>query len=439
VSLLAREKIDRLIGIGKNVACIKRYFPGKADFYLSTEEYIAGFDPAGFFNEAILLKGARNFGFERISSLLEEKAHATVMEINLDNLVRNYNYFKALVHEETRVMAVVKAFSYGSGSYEIGNILAHNLVDYLAVAFIDEGVSLRKAGIKVPIMVMNPDWGSYSRMTAYDLEPEIFNFSGLKLFIEKLQQGRMTKYPVHIKLDTGMYRLGFSSFELPVLKRMINNCDNIYVKSVFSHLAASDDPLHDDFTREQIELFSTMSDTLCRGLGYPVIRHILNSAGIERFPGAQFDMVRLGIGLYGISALENNRLANVNTFRSVISQIKTVPKGRTIGYSRGYRTGSDTRIAIVPVGYADGLDRRLGNGLGRMIVNGVPVPVVGNICMDMCMLDIGDLAAREGDEVIVFGDDNPISEIADHYLLFHMRFSPGYQQGLNEFISRSKK
>ncbi len=411
--LIAREKIDRLIGIGKNVACIKGYFPGKTEFYPSTEEYIAGFDPAGFLKEAILLKGARSFGFERISALLEEKAHATVMEISLDNIVRNYNYFKALLHEGTRLMAVVKAFSYGSGSNEIGNILAHNLVDYLAVAFIDEGVSLRKAGIKVPIMVMNPDWGGYSRMTAYDLEPEIFNFAGLKLFIEKLQQARMTNYPVHIKLDTGMYRLGFSSYELPTLKKMISNCDNIHVRSVFSHLAASDDPLHDDFTREQIGLFSAMSDTLCRGLGYPVIRHILNSAGIERFPGAQFDMVRLGIGLYGISALENNRLANVNTFRSVISQIKTVPQGRTIGYSRGYRTGSDTRIAIVPVGYADGLDRKLGNGLGRMVVHGVPVPVVGNICMDMCMLDIGDLAAREGDEVIVFGDDNPVSEIAE--------------------------
>jgi Alr-MurF fusion protein len=410
--MISRERIHRVIGIGENISCIKAYYSGPADFYPSTQEYIAAFDPADFHDEAVLLKGSRKFGFERISALLEEKAHATVMEINLDNLVRNYNYFRSLLDEKTRIMAVVKAFSYGSGSYEIGNILAHNLVDYLAVAFTDEGVSLRKAGIKVPIMVMNPEPGNIARMTAYDLEPEIFNFSGLKLLIEKLQQNRIIKYPVHIKLDTGMYRLGFSGQELPVLTGLIKNCESVCVKSVFSHLAASDDQLHDDFTREQIDLFKSMSDTLRRELGYPFLRHILNSAGIERFPGAQFDMVRLGIGLYGISALENNRLANVNTFRSVISQVKLVPGGQTIGYSRGHKARADTRIAIVSVGYADGLDRRLGNGVGRMKVNGVAVPVIGNVCMDMCMLDLGDLAAREGDEVIVFGDENPVSEMA---------------------------
>jgi Alr-MurF fusion protein len=410
--MISREKIDRVVGIGENISCIKKYYSGPADFYASTPEYIAAFDPAVFQDEAVLLKGSRKFGFERISALLEEKAHATVMEINLDNLVRNYNYFKSLLNEKTRIMAVVKAFSYGSGSYEIANILAHNLVDYLAVAFTDEGVGLRKAGIKVPIMVMNPEPGNFARMTAHDLEPEIFNFSGLKLLIEKLQQKRLMKYPVHIKLDTGMYRLGFSDHELAGLIGLIKNCESVYVKSVFSHLAASDDPMHDDFTHEQIGLFKNMSDKLCRELGYPFLRHILNSAGIERFPGAQFDMVRPGIGLYGVSALKNNRLANVNTFRSVISQIKLVPGGRTIGYSRGHKAGTDTRIAIVPVGYADGLDRRLGNGIGRMTVAGVAVPVIGNVCMDMCMLDLGDLAAREGDEVIVFGDENPVSEMA---------------------------
>ncbi len=411
--LLTREKTDRVIGIGKNVPLIKEHFSGRSDFYGSTEEFINDFEPDSFYDEAVLLKGSRDFGFERISTLLEEKVHATVMEINLDNLVRNYNYFKSLIRQDTKVMAVVKAFSYGSGSYEIANTLAYNLVDYLAVAFFDEGISLRKAGVKVPIMVMNPDKASLSRMAVHKLEPEIYNFSGLRILIEKLRQQNIKDYPIHIKLDTGMYRLGFSGRELPELLRIITGSGNIKVCSVFSHLAASDDPSHDDFTREQIDLFITMADRICNELYYKVMRHILNSSGIERFPEAQLDMVRLGIGLYGISAIENNKLANVNTFRSIISQIKEVPMGHTVGYSRGHKTKSDTRIAVVPVGYADGLDRRLGNGTGRMIINGVSVPVVGNICMDMCMVDIGNLTAREGDEVIVFGEDNPISDIAD--------------------------
>lgn len=410
--LLLREKIDRLIGIGKDILNIKKYFTGKSEFFLTTGDFTEWFKPENFYNESILLKGARDFGFERISMLLEEKSHATVMEINLNNLIQNYNYFKALINKNTKIMAVVKAFSYGSGSYEIANILAYNLVDYLAVAFFDEGVILRKAGIKVPVMVMNPDFGSYSMMPEHELEPEIYNLRGLKLFIEILKKRDIKNYPVHIKLDTGMYRLGFSEQELPELAGILSTAECIYVKSVFSHLAAGDEPAHDDFTLEQIQLFSRMADEVCSGLNYRVLRHILNSAGIERFPWAQFDMVRLGIGLYGISAIENNRLANVNTFRSIVSQIKEVPAGHTIGYSRAYKTINDTRIAIVPVGYADGLNRRLGNGNGRMIVNDISVPVVGNICMDMCMLDIGSLPVKEGDEVIIFGEENPISEIA---------------------------
>ncbi len=411
--LLTREKTDHLIGIGDNIKHIKEHYPGQADFYSSTDEFITQFNPADFFNEAVLLKGSREFGFERISLLLEEKAHATVMEINLDNLVRNYNYFKSLVDQRTRIMAVVKASSYGSGSYEIANVLAYNLIDYLAVAFFDEGVGLRKAGINVPVMVMNPGVDSYSRMAGYKLEPEIYSFSGLKLFIQKMQQAGIKGYPVHIKLDTGMYRLGFSMMELPGLAGVLKNSDSVRVKSLFSHLAASDDPMHDEFTLEQIRQFGIMSDKICAQLDYPILRHILNSAGIERFPGAQYDMVRLGIGLYGVSAIENNRLANVNTFRSIISQIKKVPRGHTIGYARAYRAKEDTRIAIVPVGYADGLDRKLGNGRGKMVVNGKPAPIVGNICMDMCMLDINGILAREGDEVIIFGEENPISYIAE--------------------------
>ena len=411
--LLTKRKINRFVGIGENIRVVKSWFSGNSEYFDTTDDFLRNFCSDGFINEAILLKGSRNFGFERISLLLEEKAHATVMEVNLNSLVGNFNYFKARLEPATKVMAVVKAFSYGSGSYEIAGTLAYNLVDYLAVAFFDEGVSLRKAGIASPVMVMNPDLTCYPMLVDYQLEPEIYNLQGLNLFIEKLKQRNIVNYPVHIKLDTGMYRLGFSLQETNDLSEILSRSKNIRVRSVFSHLVASDDPAHDDFTREQIDLFSRMSAGICNRLDYPVLRHILNSAGIERFPEAQFDMVRLGIGMYGISAIENNRLANVNTFKSIISQVKNVPAGRTIGYGRAFTTVTDTRIAVVPVGYADGLDRRLGNHVGKMIVNGVLVPVVGNICMDMCMLDITGTGAREGDEVIVFGEEHSISDIAD--------------------------
>jgi Alr-MurF fusion protein len=411
--LLNREKITRFIGIGTGVKEVEVWYKGRSEFFDTTADFLKSLDPGSFSDEAILLKGSRNFEFERISVLLEEKSHATVMEVNLNNLVDNYNYFKARLKPGTKIMAVVKAFSYGSGSFEIANILAYNLVDYLAVAFCDEGVSLRNAGIKVPIVVMNPDFSSYSLMVDHNLEPEIYNLAGLRHFIEKLQARQLKDYPVHIKLDTGMNRLGFSSGHTGELANMLKDSNSVKVKSVFSHLAASDDPAHDDFTRHQVDRFVQMADELCSQFDYPVLRHILNSAGIERFPEFQFDMVRLGIGMYGISSLKNNKLSNVNTFRSIISLIREVPAGDTIGYSRAFRTTVDSKIAIVPVGYADGLDRRLGNGAGKMIVNEVFAPVVGNICMDMCMLDITGIDAREGDEVIVFGDNHSISDIAD--------------------------
>ncbi len=411
--MLGREQVWRFVGIGENIKGVRNFMSGNAEFYDTTDEFLSRFDPGSFANEAILLKGSRKFGFERISLLLEEKAHATILEINLNNLIRNYNYFRARLDPGTAVMAVVKAHSYGSGSHQIANILAYNLVDYLAVAFIDEGISLRKAGIDIPVMVMNPDQTGYTIMTDYLLEPEIYGFGGLNSFINNLAVKGIKNYPVHIKLDTGMHRLGFSQSEIPELIEILNSCDNITVKSLFSHLAAADDPSHDTFTAEQIELFEIMSDKISGSLGYPVIRHILNSAGIERFPGAQFEMVRLGIGMYGISALKNNRLATVNTFKSIISQIKRVPAGNSVGYSRAHTTDIDTSVAIVPVGYADGLDRRLGNNKGKMVVNGVAVPVIGNVCMDMCMIDVTGTGAKEGDEVIVFGEENSITDIAE--------------------------
>lgn len=410
--ILTREKIGFLVGIGSDIRQIGPFFDGRVEFYDSTENFAKAFDPDKFENAAILVKGSRRFGFERISMLLEEKTHATVLEINLGNLIRNYNYFKSLLHPRTMIMAVVKAFSYGSGGYQIANALAHNHVDYLAVAFTDEGVELRKKGIAVPVMVMNPDFSDCGRMIDHNLEPEIYSLGGLNLFVERLRETGMKNYPVHLKLDTGMNRLGFSRRDIGALIERITRIDSIRVVSVFSHLAAADDPSHDDFTREQIRLFRELATSLEEVLGYPVITHILNSAGIERFPEARFDMVRLGIGLYGISVLEKNRLANVSTFRSIISQVKEVPAGDTIGYSRAYKASDNMRIAIVPVGYADGLDRRLGNGTGRMVVNGKKVPLVGNICMDMCMVDITGTDAGEGDQITVFGDDNSIDDLA---------------------------
>jgi Alr-MurF fusion protein len=412
-TLLGREKLWKFIGIGRNIRQVESYIRGRCEFYDLTGEFIRNYNPANYENETILLKGARKFGFERISLLLEEKVHATVLEINLDNLVHNYNYFKSKLNPGTRIMAVVKAYSYGSGSYQIAATLSHNLVDYLAVAFVDEGVSLRKSGIKVPVMVMNPDASAFLTMTDYMLEPEIYSFRGLELFEEHLRNSGLTSYPVHIKLDTGMNRLGFSSDDTGRLLRLLCNSEQVRVRSLFSHLAAADEPGHDAFTLAQIEMFRETSAMITRSLGYQVLRHILNSAGIERFPEAQFDMVRLGIGLYGVSSVKDLRLACVNTFKSVISQIRVVPSGQTVGYSRSHRVTGDTRIAVVPVGYADGLDRRLGNMNGLMLVNGVRVPVVGNICMDMCMLDLTGTNAKEGDEVIIFGEDYSIADIAD--------------------------
>ncbi len=410
--LLNREQISHFTGVGTDVKKIKEFLYCDHEFYDSTDDYLREFDPKQYNDEAILLKGSRKFEFERISLLLEEKAHATVLEINLNGLTDNFNYFKSRLASGTGIMAVVKAFSYGSGSYQIANILAHNRVDYLAVAFIDEGVSLRKAGISTPIMVMNPDFSGYSLMVDNLLEPEIYNFGGLDVLIEKLKSKGINNYPVHIKLETGMHRLGFSQKDIPFLLKALSGNMLVRVRSLFSHLAAAEDPDHDKFTIEQIELFGKISEEIMGYLDYPVLRHILNSAGIERFPDAQFDMVRLGIGMYGVSSLKNNKLANVSTFKSLISQIKNVKAGLTVGYSRAWKAAADSRIAIVPVGYADGLDRRLGNGRGRMIINGTAVPVIGNICMDMCMLDVTGIVANEGDEVIVFGEENPITEIA---------------------------
>jgi len=410
--MLQRNRIDRLIAIGESISLHKELFSLKSNFYSSTEQFISSISSHNFRNEAILLKGSRHFHFENISQLLEEKAHQTVLEIDLDNLVENLNYFRAKLEKKTRIMAMVKAFSYGSGTYEIANILQYQRIDYLGVAFTDEGVTLRESGITLPIVVMNPEPDSYKMMIDYELEPEIYNLYNLEYFNKIVSMTGREEYPIHLKLDTGMNRLGFKEEELPGLLEKLPGMNHVKISSVFSHLAAADESEQDDFTRKQIKLFENMSRQITDTLGYSVIRHILNSAGIERFPEGQFEMVRLGIGLYGISALEDNLLHNISTFKSTITQIKQVKANETVGYSRKGVAKNPKTIGIVPVGYADGLNRALSNGNGELFVNGNYYPIIGNICMDMCMLDITGSDVKEGDEVIVFGEEIPITELA---------------------------
>ena len=415
--LIHKKGISRLIGIGEGISNQTKQFDIEKTFYKSTEEFLKQFNNSFFRDETILLKGARAFGFEAISKIIQQKAHETVLEINLNAIVHNLNYFRSKINPDTKIMAMVKAFSYGSGSFEIANILQFHRVGFLAVAYADEGIELRKAGITMPIMVMNPEEQSYDAMIQYNLEPEIYSFRVLSLFEETIKRSEHNlaqPIPIHIKLDTGMHRLGFNEDEVNELIVRIKNNKYLKIKSVFSHLAAADEAEHDDFTKLQIKKFDEMSEKIMGHFTYPIMKHILNSAGISRFAEAQYDMVRLGIGLYGIgtNASEQAQLQNVSTLKTSISQIKNIPANETIGYSRKGLALRDMQIATVPIGYADGLSRKLSGGKGKMIVKGKAAPIIGNVCMDMCMIDITDINANENDEVIVFGEAYPITEVA---------------------------
>ena len=410
--LVKDKKINRLIGIGIDIYTNSGIFEITGTFYKNTGEFIERISDHEFRDEAILLKGSRHYEFEKISAILEHKTHLTRLEINLDALVHNLHYYRSLLEAKTKIIVMVKAFSYGSGSYEIANMLQFQRADYLGVAFVDEGVSLRQAGITIPILVMSPEPGSYDQIIKYQLEPEIYSFRSLELFDEAVRRNQEISYPVHIKIDTGMHRLGFLESEVNMLCARLTGSGNLKVISVFSHLAATDEPAHDEFTRVQIERFNKISDRLIKALGYKVLRHILNTSGIERFPDAQFDMVRLGIGLYGASTFNQDKLRNVSSLKSTISQIKKVPADETIGYGRMGSLNKEVTIGIIPIGYADGLNRRQGNRRGKFLIKNKFVPIIGNICMDMCMVDISDTDVKEGDEVIIFGDDYPVSEVA---------------------------
>jgi alanine racemase len=412
--LLQAKGIHSLIGIGPAITRQEKYFSMPKKFFRSTDDFLRDFSPGDFRDETILLKGARLFGFEKISKVLQQKAHETVLEINLNSIIHNLNYYRSRLKPQTKIMAMVKATSYGSGSFEVANILQFHHVDYLAVAYSDEGVDLRKTGITLPIMVMNPEVMNFEMMMKYRLEPEIYNFRQLNQLSEVLKKHVGEPFKIHLKLDTGMHRLGFEEREINELVVRLNNNKHLHIQSIFSHLAGSDEAEHDGFTKLQVDRFKKMSDHIMKNFNYPIMRHILNSSGILRFSEAQYEMVRLGIGMYGFAATPNeqNHLQQAATLKTTISQIKNVASNETVGYSRKGKLKRDTIIATVAIGYADGINRRLSNGVGKMLVNGKLAPIVGNVCMDMCMLDITDIPAKEGDEVIVFGTDYPVTEMA---------------------------
>ncbi len=412
--LLKGKGIERLIGIGTEISDNAYLFDIEKSFYPSTREFVEQLNPADMFrNELILIKGARNFHFELISEALELKQHETILEVNLDALVSNLNYYKSYLRPQTKVVCMVKAFGYGAGSYEIAKTLQERGVDYLAVAVADEGAELRKAGITMPIIVMNPEMSSFRTLFSYRLEPEIYSFNLLNALLAEGEKLGVSGYPVHIKIDSGMHRLGFTENQIDELAVQLQSQIVLMARSVFSHFAGSDEAAHDGYTARQIEVFTRCADKIQAASKHKVMRHILNTAGITRFTDSQMDMVRLGIGLYGVSPIDcNEGLQPVSTLKTTILQIHEYEAGETVGYGRHGVLKRRSRIAAIPIGYADGLDRHLGNGVGEVLVNGHRAPIVGNICMDVCMIDVTDIPCSEGERVEIFGEHLPVQEIA---------------------------
>ena len=416
--LLQQRQVSRLIGIGERITHHQNIFNAAGIpellFYSSVDAFIKELIHIPFKDETILLKGARVFELEQIDRLLQQKVHQTVLEIDLTAVAHNLKQFQQLLKPATKMMGMVKAFSYGSGSYEIANALQFHRIDYLAVAYADEGVELRKAGINLPVMVMNPEESTFDVLVQYNLEPDLYSPGILQLFEDYVKKQGIQQYPVHIELETGMNRLGFSLAELPVV---INSLRSPFfkVQSVFTHLASSEDPQHDAYTNQQGELYMKMTEQIQAVLSYPFIRHVVNTAGIIRHPQWHLDMVRLGIGLYGgdSSGEGGLDLREVSTLKSTIAQIKDLKEGETVSYGRKGVATQNTRIATVRIGYADGYPRRLGHGAGKMLVNGHLAPIIGTVCMDMTMIDITNIShVREGDEVIVFGGALPVKQVA---------------------------
>jgi Alr-MurF fusion protein len=415
---LKQRNVQRLIGIGRQLSAhfhvFKEVIPDSS-FYLSTNNFLEEATSHQFRDDYILLKGARSFAFERISHWLEQKVHQTVLEINLNAIVHNLKEYQQLLQPATKVMAMVKAFAYGSGGAEIASVLQYHKVDYLGVAYADEGVELRRTGISLPVMVMNPEESSFDAIIENNLEPEIYSFGLLQSFSAFLEREGLQHYPVHIEIETGMNRLGFAAADMEQLGRLLKTTNAFKVQSVFSHLSASEEAAQDRFTIEQYERFMHAADTLQSILGYSFIRHIANSAAILRHPSLQLDMVRLGIGLYGVDSSASGKL-NLETaavLKSTVAQLKHLHAGDSVSYNRKGQVTRDSVIATVRIGYADGYPRRLGNGGGSMYVRGRLAPVIGTVCMDMTMIDVtGIPGVREGDDVIIFGKEMPVQEVA---------------------------
>lgn len=412
--LIQSKNIHRMIGVGEVISSYADKFqtPEKY-FFRQTDDLLKSPLMREFNKEIILLKGSRSFHFEDILARLELIVHETTLDVDLNALVDNLNYFRSKLRPETKTMCMVKAFAYGSGSVEVARTLQNNRCDYLAVAVGDEGAELRREGIRVPIVVMNPEKGAFGTIFDNKLEPEIYSFRLLKLFMAAAEKLALTDYPIHIKIDSGMHRLGFEPQDIPELVVLLKDQNQLKVRSVFSHLVGADSPAFDDFTLHQLDVFTRCADEISAPFSHKIMRHILNSAGIERFPEYQFDMVRLGIGHYGITALPGVKLATVCTLKTVILQIRNVKAGDTVGYSRRGKLTRDSRIGVIPIGYADGFDRHLSNGVGEVWVNGHRARVVGNVSMDISMIDLTDIPANEGDEVEIFGNNITIDEMAD--------------------------
>jgi alanine racemase len=414
--MVKNKKVDRFVGVGEALSKYQDYFdqPDKR-FYEDTPTLLKNLRSLDFKDETILIKGSRSFEFEKISQALVQKAHETVMEINLNALLGNLNFYRSKLKPGVKVMAMVKAFSYGSGTFEVANILQYNKVDYLAVAYIDEGVALRDAGITLPVMVLNPEASAFDKLTQYKLEPVIYSFGLFDDYIKYAQDKNVLNYPVHIKIDTGMHRLGFENFEVETLCDLLEENPYVKVQSIFSHMVASDSSQHDLFTLTQIQNFELAFKQIEEVIGYQVIKHISNTSGIIRWPNAQYDMVRLGIGLYGIDTAvpaTEEALQPIASLKTSVSQVKKILAGETVSYNRSGSLLKDGKIATVRIGYADGYLRAFGNGIGKMFINGTAATTVGNITMDMCMLDVTGLEVKEGDEVIIFNDQYRIEELA---------------------------
>ncbi|MVZ67236.1 bifunctional UDP-N-acetylmuramoyl-tripeptide:D-alanyl-D-alanine ligase/alanine racemase [Sphingobacterium sp. DK4209] len=404
-AILSRTSISRMIWVGTAYPWLSDLNGLDVTLYHSTDDLLANLDVLAIKDETVLIKGGRTYLFEQIVQRLTLRSHGTVLEINLNALSHNLMHYRSMIPNDVKLMAMVKAFSYGSGSFEVANLLQFSKVDYLTVAFADEGVELRMGGITLPIMVLSPDSDTFQTLLQYDLEPEVYSMRFLNQFIDFLKDNNRKAYKIHVKLDTGMHRLGFLPTEVEGLIDRLNQQEEVRVQSCFTHLVASGDSKQDEYTQYQIDTYATAVAKLEQGIGYSFIKHVANTSAIVRWPQAHFDMVRLGIGLYGVDMdSDGSQLEKVSTLQTTVTQLKELPKTETVGYDRKGILTRDSRIATVKIGYADGYNRKFGYGVGKMKINNQLVPTVGTICMDMCMLDVTDIEVKEGDIVEVFPD-----------------------------------